>query len=87
MLVALSVVASFVAGFARAPWWFWVLGGVTLALLAATDPRRLRSSYSDIRGLSTVPMLFEDAKLIGREFGIAAAAFASGSALSALLPG
>lgn len=86
MLVALSVFASFVAGLARAPWWFWLVSGITLALLAATDPRRLRASYSDMRGLSTLPMLFQDAILIARECAIAAGAFGLGAALSSLIP-
>lgn len=85
MLVMLSIFASFVAGFVRAPWWFWVLGGATLALLAATDHRRLRASYADMRGLSSLPMVLDDVKIIVRECLVSAVAFGAGTGLSYLL--
>lgn len=82
MLIALSICASFVAGFVRAPWWFWIVGGATLALLAATDPQRLRVSYADMRGLSSLPLVLDDMKIIARECLVSAAAFGVGTALS-----
>lgn len=85
MLVALSIFASFMAGLARAPWWFWIVGGATLALLAATDPRRLRASYADMRGLSSLPMVLDDVKVMVRECLVSASAFGVGTGLSYLL--
>ena len=85
MLVALSIFASFVAGFVRAPWWFWIVGGATLALLAATDPRRSRASYADMRGLSSLPLVLGDVKIIARECVVSAAAYGGGTALSYLV--
>src|SRR5262245_30418649 len=82
MLARLLILASFVGGFARAPWWFWVVGGVTLALLFWTDPQRQRTSYADVRGVATLPLLLEDLKSISLACLTSAVAFALGSVLS-----
>lgn len=71
------IAASFVAGLVKAPWWFWLLAGVTLAVLAATDPSRARVSYAEVRGFNT--MLFADLRLLARGCAFAAAAFAGGA--------
>jgi Zn-dependent protease with chaperone function len=49
LLVALSLAATLLGGFAKAPWWFWLVGAAALALLIATDPNRFRASYADTR--------------------------------------
>ena len=82
MLITLSILASFVGGFAKAPWWFWLLSGLTAALLATTDPERLRRSYAEVRGIAAFPLLLDDLKALSRGCLTSAAAFALGSALS-----
>lgn len=77
MLALMLISASFVAGLVKAPWWFWVLGGITLAVLAATDPRRVRVSYAEIRGFNT--LLLADLRLVARQCVYSAAAFACGT--------
>ncbi len=81
MLSALLVVASLIAGLVKAPWWFWLLAGVTMALISATDPKRLRVSNAEVRGLEALPLLLDDLKLVTRGFLISALAFAAGSSL------
>lgn len=81
MLSALLVVASLIAGLVKAPWWFWVLAGVTMALISATDPARLRVSNAEVRGLEALPHFVEDLKLVTRGFFVSALAFAAGSSL------
>ncbi|RTL72681.1 MAG: hypothetical protein EKK41_03465 [Hyphomicrobiales bacterium] len=76
MLAVLLITASFVAGLVKAPWWFWLLAGVTLTVLSATDPSRARMSYAEVRGFNT--MLFSDLGLLVRSCLFAAAAFAGG---------
>ncbi len=85
MLVALSLIATLVGGFAGAPWWFWLVGGGALSLLMATDPTRLRASYADARGLDTVPLVLSDLKTAALACSLSAAAFALGTALSPAL--
>jgi Zn-dependent protease with chaperone function len=85
LLVALSLAATLLGGFAKAPWWFWLVGAAALALLIATDPNRLRASYADTRGLDTVPLLLGDLKSLSIGCLMSAAAFALGVALSWLL--
>lgn len=77
MLAVLLIAASFVAGLVKAPWWFWLLAGVTLAVCSATDPDRTRVSYAEVRGFNT--MLFADLRLFARGCFYAAAAFAGGA--------
>ena len=61
-LIALSLVATVLGGLAKAPWWFWLVGAGTLALLMASDPAQLRASYADKRGLESIPLLLGDLK-------------------------
>jgi hypothetical protein len=86
LLVALSLAATLLGGFARAPWWFWLVGAAALALLMATDPDRLRPSYADARRLASVPLLLDDLKTLSMASVMSAAAFALGSAMSLALP-
>ena len=86
LLVMLSLAATLLGGFARAPWWFWLVGAAALALLMATDPDRLRASYADARGVRSVPLLLGDLKSLSIACSMSAAAFAVGSALSLALP-
>lgn len=86
MLVTMSVAASFVGGFARAPWWFWVVGGLAMALLTATDPMRQRTSYADLRGTASLPLLLSDLRSLSTGCLMSAAAFALGTALTWTLP-
>ncbi|MDX2204854.1 MAG: hypothetical protein NW223_19045 [Hyphomicrobiaceae bacterium] len=87
MLIAMLVAASFVAGLVKAPWWFWLVAGVTLAVCSATDPSRARVSYAEVRGFNT--MLFSDLRLLARGCLATAAAFAAGAwaAASFTIPG
>lgn len=86
MLIISLIIASLLAGFAKAPWWFWLIGGAALALLSATNPDRLRASYADARGADTIPILLEDLKSLAAGCLMSAGAFALGSALSWALP-
>jgi len=86
LLITLSLVATVLGGLAKAPWWFWLVGAATLALLMASDPARLRASYADKRGLESIPLLLGDLKTLSMASLISAAAFALGSALSLALP-
>ena len=86
MLVMLSLAATLLGGFAKAPWWFWLVGAAALALLMATDPDRLRASYADAQGVRSVPLLLGDLKRLSIACSMSAAAFAVGSALSLALP-
>lgn len=86
MLIVLSLAAVLMAGVAKAPWWFWLIGAASLALLLATDPTRLRPSYAEARGFSSVFLVLEDLKKVSMASVMAAGAFAMGSALSLALP-
>ena len=86
VLIALSLTATLLGGFARAPWWFWLLGVAATALLMATDPDRQRASCAEARGLTSIPLLLDDLKTVSVAALISAAAFALGSALSLTLP-
>ncbi len=78
MLASLLIAASFVAGLVKAPWWFWLLSGITLAVLKATDPSRLRASYAEVKGFNTLPLLAGDLRLTLWGCAASAAAFACG---------
>ena len=86
VLIALSLAAVLMAGLARAPWWFWLIGAASLALLLATDPSKLRPSYADARGLGSLVLMLDDLKKASLAGVMAAAAFGIGSALSLALP-
>ncbi|HEU4379299.1 MAG TPA: hypothetical protein VFR73_12065 [Hyphomicrobiaceae bacterium] len=45
MLGCFLILASIGAGFAQAPWWFWLVGGMALAFLSLTDPNKRRAIY------------------------------------------
>ena len=86
MLVTLSILASLLGGLAKAPWWFWLAGAGALTLLAATDPGRPRTSYADVRGFASVPLLLGDLKAFTTACLMSATAFGAGTALSWALP-
>lgn len=85
MLSAMLLVASGFAGVVKAPWWFWVLAGVTSAIVSATEPGRLRISTADVRGLDALPLVLEDLKLVGRGCVMSGLAFTAGSIASSLI--
>jgi hypothetical protein len=86
LLIALSLAAMISGGLVRAPWWFWLIGAASLALLLATDPQRLRPSYAEAHGLDSVFLLLADLRTVSLASAMAAAAFAIGSAVSLALP-
>jgi hypothetical protein len=86
VLIALSLAAVGMAGLAKAPWWFWLIGAASLALLLATDPTRLRPSYAEARGFNSVLLMLDDLKKVTTASVMAASTFAAGSALSLALP-
>lgn len=86
MLVTLSILASLLAGLAKAPWWFWLAGGGTLAVLRFTDSRRLRPHYADMGTIEALPLLLSDLRTVSAGCLVSAAAFAAGTALSWMLP-
>jgi len=47
MLAQLALLAAAGAGFAHAPWWFWLVAALVLAVLALTDPDRVHPRYAD----------------------------------------
>ena len=47
MLAQLALLAAAGAGFAHAPWWFWLVAALALAVLALTDPDRVHPRYAD----------------------------------------
>lgn len=87
MLSVMLLMASVCAGVVKAPWWFWVLSGVTIAIVSATDPGRLRVSTADVRGLDALPLVLEDLKLAARGCAISGLAFAAGSTASGVILG
>lgn len=56
MLACFLIVASIGAGFAQAPWWFWVVGGTALAFLSVTDPLKLRPVYAPLGDAGTLAL-------------------------------
>jgi hypothetical protein len=86
MLYALAIVVSLLAGLLKAPWWFWIVGGATLALLDITSPERLRPSYTDMSTLEAMPLLWSDLKAVSAGCVAAAVAFSAGSIMSWTLP-
>ena len=56
MLACFLIVASIGAGFAQAPWWFWVVGGTALAVLSVTDPLKLRTVYAPLGDAGTLAL-------------------------------
>jgi hypothetical protein len=87
MLSVMLVVASLVAGLVKAPWWFWLLSGVTMAIVTATEPERFRVSTADVRGFAALPIVLGDLKLAARGCVLSAMAFGTGSGLTSLLLG
>ena len=47
MLAQLALLAAAGAGFAHAPWWFWLVAALALAVLALTDHDRAHPRYAD----------------------------------------
>ena len=86
MLHALSILVSLLAGLVRGPWWFWLVGGVTLAVLSITAPDRLRPRYADTSTIEALPLLLSDLKTVTTGCAAAAAAFAVGCVISWGLP-
>lgn len=85
MLAGLLFAATLIAGFVKAPWWFWLLSGITMAIIAATDPARLRVSNADVRGLDALPLLLQDLKLVSRGCVASAVAFLAGRGVADVL--
>jgi hypothetical protein len=85
LLTALSLAATLLGGFARTPWWFWLVGAAALALLMATNPDRLRATYAEARGLNSFTLLLGDLKTLSIACMMSAAAFGLGTALSLVL--
>lgn len=85
MLSAMLLVASMFAGAVKAPWWFWVLSGVTIAIVSATEPGRMRIKTADVRGLAALPLVLEDLKLAARGCMFSGFAFAAGGFASNLI--
>ena len=57
MLTSFLIAASLGAGFAQAPWWFWLVGGTALAFVDFTDPFKLRPVYyAPLRDAGTLAM-------------------------------
>jgi hypothetical protein len=56
MLVSFLIAASVGAGFAQAPWWFWLVGGAALAFLSLTDPLKLRPAYAALGQTGTLAL-------------------------------
>jgi hypothetical protein len=54
MLTSFLIAASVGAGFAQAPWWFWLVGGSALAFLSLTDPFKLRPVYAVLGDAGTL---------------------------------
>ncbi len=86
MLNALSILVSLLAGIVKGPWWFWLVGGATLAVLSITAPDRLRPGYADMSTIEALPLLLDDLKTVSTGCAMAAAAFAVGCAISWSLP-
>lgn len=86
MLIFFTISATLVVGFARGPWWGWLLGGAVLAFLHISDPRYLRPSLADANLWDAIALLRADLTSLSAGCGAAAAAFAMGRVLSWALP-
>jgi hypothetical protein len=86
VLTALSIAVSLLAGLFKGPWWFWLVGGATLAALSITSPDRVRASYAEASAVEAVPLLMSDLKAVSTGCALSAAAFAAGSIMSWALP-
>ena len=47
MLTQLAMLATASAGFINAPWWFWLVAALALAVLGLTDPDKVHPRYAD----------------------------------------
>jgi len=47
MLTQLAILAAAGAGFLNAPWWFWIIAALALAVLGLTDPDKIHPRYGD----------------------------------------
>lgn len=47
MLAQFAILAAASAGFANAPWWFWLVAALALTVLALTDPDKVHPRYAD----------------------------------------
>jgi hypothetical protein len=47
MLTQLAMLAAAGAGFLHAPWWFWLVAALALAVLGLTDPDKVHPRYAD----------------------------------------
>ena len=76
MLTQLAVLAAAGAGFLNAPWWFWIVAGVGLAVLGLTDPDKVHPRYAD-GGIAQLLVVDSLARLSSASIA-AALAFAAG---------
>jgi hypothetical protein len=76
MLAYLTALATAAAGFADAPWWFWLVGATALAILSFTDPRRAHPRYAD-GGIADL-LLLESMASLSAGCAASAAAFMIG---------
>jgi hypothetical protein len=83
MLALLAILAACGAGFANAPWWFWLVAALVLAVLGVTDPSKVHPRYAD-GGLAEVLVVNSLASFSTGCVG-AALAFAVGRCAALLL--
>jgi hypothetical protein len=86
VLIFFTISATLVVGFARGPWWGWLLGGAVLAFLHISDPRYLRPSLAEARLSEAFALLRADLRCLSASCMAAAGAFAAGRVLSWALP-
>jgi hypothetical protein len=82
MLTLLTILATLTIGFARGPWWCWLIAGSALAFLSITDPRQTRPSLSDAQLGEAMAMLRADLICLSTACIVAAGAFAAGRIIS-----
>jgi len=83
MLAHLAILAAVGAGFANAPWWFWLVAAAALAVLAVTDPDKVHPRYAD--GGSAELLLVSGVYSFTAGCLVAAGAFAGGRVLASLV--
>ena len=83
MLTQFAILAAASAGFVNAPWWFWLVAALALAVLGLTDPDKVHPRYAD-GGIAQL-LLADSLARFASACAASAGAFAAGRLAASLM--